>query len=195
MESKANNSSVIQVKWLHAMGTGCDPQAFRCACMRGHIEVAKRLKANCSRCQEGSTQDSDQSIAQFIETSYTECCGVGGHLEMLEWLLQGYDIGSSLYRLIYNAITTGCQNCLQLLVSQPDKYRKEGTSRRPKLGLPGRRDNSWNPLMTHAVIHGRLEMLPTLSILTGDASCPSCLTLDGSKVIHSDMIIPFTYIH
>ena len=156
---KASRNHAVQVKWLHARSEGCHPLAFDQACRHGHLQVAKWLKAHCSRCQEWTVQKSDPSLQTFIHGlgGSNEVWGVGGHLEMLKWLLQDYVIGSSLYSLMEIAVIAGSQECLDFLLTQPEKYHH--AARQSK--------STCRPLMKVAARHGRLGMLPALSKITG----------------------------
>ena len=152
--------NTVQVKWLHKMQKGCHPQAFRYACMEGHLETAKWLKANCSCCREWRSQNSTPTLAVFLQDwRQSGSLGVGGHLEMLKWLLEDYDIGDTLHCLIRNAIISDSQECLEYLIAQPERYHKMVMESRENLKTP--------PLMKLAVQHDRLQMLPALATISG----------------------------
>ena len=152
--------NIVQVKWLHKMQKGCHPQAFRYACMEGHIETAKWLQANCPCCREWILQNSTATLAVFMQHwRQLDSLGVGGHLEMLKWLLEDYDIGDTLHCLIRNAVISGSQECLEFLIAQPERYHK--------MVMESRGDSKKPPLMKLAVEHDRLQMLPVLATISG----------------------------
>ena len=150
----------MQVKWLHKRQKGCHPQAFRYACMAGHLETAQWLQANCSCCQEWTLHKSSPTLADFIQDwRQIGSLAVGGHLEMLKWLLEDYDIGDTLHCLIRSAVISGSQECLDFLIAQPERYHKMVMQSRASLRKP--------PLMKLAVKHDRLHMLPALATISG----------------------------
>ena len=104
-------------------------------------------------------QKCDPSLETFIHKPemWSELEGVGGHLEMLKWLLQDSVIGNSLYRLSEIAVIAGSQECLDFLLAQPAECHQ--AARRNK--------STCRPLMKLAAKYGRLDMLPALSKLKG----------------------------
>ena len=126
--------------------------------MLGKLEVAKWLKANCPACQAWTLQQPEPRLASFLGNLRSYSTNVCMDLDLLRWILKEYDIADNLYRLIGHAVISGSQECLQFLMSQPEKYHQ--AARHSNVVL--------HPLLMElAAEHGRLEMLPTLSTITG----------------------------
>ena len=150
------------MKWLHQVGRGCHSRAFHAACKSGHLEVAKWIKAHCLACQEWTLNQPAPKLASFLgELSHFDSSNICSQLDMLQWLLQEYDIADHLYHLIGHAIPAGSQNSLQFLMAQPERYH-QAARQSESVVHPS--------LMELAARHGRSEMLPCLATISGAQS-------------------------
>ena len=168
----------MQVKWLYSRAKGYYPAAFSRACRSGHLEIARWLHDSCPACQAWSKKYKGQTpwspnfeffLGNRKLTHAPPVPILPISLEMLKWLLEKYEIEDTLYLLMANAVIAGDQACLQFLMEQPEEYHQAARQSENHMHRP--------PLMELAARHGRVDMLPVVSKLSGpDANLP-CIEL------------------